>query len=47
VFAKFAGIITSIPDCVLGGMTIFLFANVLASGIALAATLNLHSRRVK
>ena len=47
VFAKFAGVITSIPDCVIGGMTIFLFANVLASGIALAATLNLHSRRVK
>ena len=28
-------------------MTIFLFANVLASGVALAATLDLHSRRVK
>jgi len=47
VFSKIAGIITSIPDCVLGGMTIFLFANVLTSGIALASTLDLHSRRVK
>lgn len=43
-----AGIITSIPDCVIGGMTIFLFANVLVSGISLAAnTLDLESRRVK
>jgi NCS2 family nucleobase:cation symporter-2 len=47
VFGKISGIITSIPDCVLGGMTIFLFANVLVSGIALSATLDLHSRRVK
>jgi uric acid-xanthine permease len=47
VFGKFAGLITSIPDCVIGGMTIFLFANVLASGIALAATIDLHSRRNK
>ena len=42
-----SGIITSIPDAVIGGMTIFLFANVLTSGIALAATLDLHSRRIK
>jgi NCS2 family nucleobase:cation symporter-2 len=47
VFSKVAGVITSIPDCVLGGMTIFLFANVLVSGIALASTLDLHSRRNK
>jgi NCS2 family nucleobase:cation symporter-2 len=47
VFSKIAGVITSIPDAVLGGMTIFLFANVLASGIALASTLELNSRRVK
>lgn len=47
VFGKFAGLITSIPDCVIGGMTIFLFANVLASGIALAATIELSSRRNK
>jgi xanthine/uracil permease len=36
--------ITSIPDAVLGGMTIFLFANVLTSGISLAATTDLSSR---
>lgn len=45
VFAKVAGIITSIPDCVLGGMTIFLFANVLASGINLTKLVDLDSRR--
>lgn len=33
VIAKFAAIITTIPDCVFGGMTTFLFANVIASGI--------------
>ena len=47
VLSKIAGVITSIPDCVLGGMTIFLFANVLASGIALAGSIDLHSRRNK
>ena len=47
VFSKISGIITSIPDCVIGGMTIFLFANVLTSGIALTSSLDLHSRRVK
>lgn len=47
VFSKFAGVITSIPDCVIGGMTIFLFANVLASGIALTGNIDLHSRRNK
>jgi len=47
VFAKIAGVITSIPDCVLGGMTIFLFANVLISGITLFGELNLKSRRIR
>lgn len=48
VFGKIAGIITSIPDCVIGGMTIFLFSNVLVSGISLAAsTLDMNSRRTK
>ena len=47
VFSKISGVITSIPDCVIGGCTIFLFANVLTSGIALTGTLDLHSRRVK
>lgn len=45
IFGKVAGIITSIPDCVLGGMTIFLFANVLASGINLTKLVDLESRR--
>jgi uracil-xanthine permease len=48
VFGKISGIITSIPDCVLGGMTIFLFCNVLVSGISLAASkLDCNSRRTK
>ena len=48
VFGKISGLITSIPDCVLGGMTIFLFCNVLVSGISLAATnLDVNSRRTK
>jgi xanthine/uracil permease len=33
VFAKVSGFFTSIPDCVLGGMTTFLFASVTISGI--------------
>ena len=47
VFGKIAGVITSIPDCVLGGMTIFLFSNVLVSGITLANRCDLNSRRTK
>lgn len=47
VFAKVSGLITSIPDCVIGGMTVFLFANVLASGIALTSSIDLTSRRNK
>ena len=47
IFAKIAGIITSIPDCVIGGMTIFLFANVLVSGITLFGEINLKSRRIR
>lgn len=45
VISKFAGIITSMPDCVIGGMTIFLFCNVLASGVALAGDLDLVGSR--
>eukprot|EP00980_Cylindrotheca_fusiformis_P030036 scaffold24233_cov117-Cylindrotheca_fusiformis.AAC.3 len=45
VLSKIAGVITSIPDCVIGGMTIFLFANVLASGIKLASDINLKDSR--
>lgn len=47
VLAKVAGIITSIPDCVLGGMTVFLFSNVLVSGISLFGKLDLNSRRIR
>jgi uracil-xanthine permease len=47
VFSKISGVITSIPDAVIGGMVIFLFSNVLVSGIALAGRLDLHSRRNK
>eukprot|EP00956_Cyclotella_meneghiniana_P000507 scaffold557_cov75-Cyclotella_meneghiniana.AAC.9 len=47
VFSKISGIITSIPDCVIGGMTIFLFANVLVSGITLFSTLDMKSRRIR
>eukprot|EP00217_Crustomastix_stigmatica_P001348 CAMPEP_0183818248 /NCGR_PEP_ID=MMETSP0803_2-20130417/61944_1 /TAXON_ID=195967 /ORGANISM="Crustomastix stigmata, Strain CCMP3273" /LENGTH=580 /DNA_ID=CAMNT_0026063137 /DNA_START=17 /DNA_END=1759 /DNA_ORIENTATION=- len=45
ILSKIAGIITSIPDCVLGGMTIFLFCNVFVSGIKVVASANLQSRR--
>eukprot|EP00271_Cylindrocystis_brebissonii_P023449 TRINITY_DN9731_c0_g1_i1.p1 TRINITY_DN9731_c0_g1~~TRINITY_DN9731_c0_g1_i1.p1 ORF type:complete len:633 (+),score=99.93 TRINITY_DN9731_c0_g1_i1:213-2111(+) len=33
IVSKFAGIILTIPDCVLGGMTTFLFINVSVSGM--------------
>jgi xanthine/uracil permease len=45
VLSKVAGVLTSIPDCVIGGMTIFLFANVLASGIKLASEVDLKDSR--
>ena len=45
VLAKFAGVIASIPECVLGGMTIFLFANVLVSGIAIITGSGALNRR--
>jgi len=45
VVAKFSGIISSIPDCVLGGMTTFLFCQVLVSGLAVLAKVDLASRR--
>lgn len=34
-FAKFGAVIASIPDAVLGGMTTFLFANVMVSGMSI------------
>ena len=33
VLAKISGIISAIPDCVIGGMTTFLFVNVFISGL--------------
>jgi xanthine/uracil permease len=47
VLSKVSGIITSIPDAVLGGRTTFLFCNVLVSGISLATQLDMQSRRVE
>jgi len=47
VLGKIAGIITSIPDSVLGGMTIFLFCNVFVSGVSVASTLDWSSRRIR
>ncbi|PSC73164.1 Uric acid-xanthine permease [Micractinium conductrix] len=44
VLAKFGGIITSIPDCVFGGMTTFLFANVIASGVKIIVGEHLSRR---
>ncbi|CAM9697695.1 unnamed protein product [Ectocarpus fasciculatus] len=38
ILAKIAAFFTSIPDCVLGGMTTFLFANVAVSGIKILAS---------
>eukprot|EP00437_Effrenium_voratum_P015452 CAMPEP_0181441454 /NCGR_PEP_ID=MMETSP1110-20121109/23519_1 /TAXON_ID=174948 /ORGANISM="Symbiodinium sp., Strain CCMP421" /LENGTH=658 /DNA_ID=CAMNT_0023565345 /DNA_START=46 /DNA_END=2022 /DNA_ORIENTATION=+ len=37
-FQKFGATIASIPDCVVGGMTTFLFANVFVSGINIVTT---------
>lgn len=44
VIGKFAGVITSIPTCVLGGMVIFLFSNVMISGIAILSKCKFTSR---
>ena len=45
VLAKISGIITSIPDCVIGGMTTFLFVNVFISGLKTVSSVDLGSRR--
>lgn len=45
VLAKFSGIISSIPDCVIGGMTTFLFCNVFVSGLKVTGGADLNSRR--
>lgn len=41
---QIAAFFTSIPDCVLGGMTTFLFANVAVSGIKILASTNISRR---
>lgn len=38
ILSKIAAFFTSIPDCVLGGMTTFLFANVAVSGVTILAS---------
>jgi len=46
VIAKISGIISSIPDAVIGGMTTFLFCNVFVSGLSVIANgVDLTSRR--
>ncbi|KAG6547512.1 hypothetical protein Mapa_010960 [Marchantia paleacea] len=44
-FAKFAALILSIPNCILGAMTTFLFSSVLVSGIKLLSPPKGLSRR--
>merc|ERR1711976_808333 len=41
----FSGVISSIPDCVIGGMTTFLFCQVLVSGLGILSKVDLTSRR--
>jgi len=45
VIAKISGVISTIPDCVLGGMTTFLFCNVFVSGLKVVSACDLNSRR--
>eukprot|EP00798_Chlamydomonas_sp_ICE-L_P024766 gene24766-10408_t len=45
IFAKFGGWVLSIPNCVLGGMTTFLFANVIGSGIKILISKGAMTRR--
>lgn len=44
IFAKFAAVIISIPDSVLGGMTTFLFASVAVSGLRIVSTIDFNRR---
>lgn len=44
IIAKVGAFFTTIPDCVLGGMTTFLFANVLVSGIKILSLTKLARR---
>ena len=45
VLSKISGIISSMPDCVVGGMTTFLFCNVFVSGLSVVSKADLNSRR--
>jgi len=45
IVAKLAGVLQSIPDCVLGGLTTFCFINVCVSGIRVFERANLRSPR--
>ena len=45
VLSKVSGIISSMPDCVVGGMTTFLFCNVFVSGLSVISKADLNSRR--
>lgn len=45
VLSKISGVISSMPDCVVGGMTTFLFCNVFVSGLAVVSKADLNSRR--
>jgi len=45
ILAKVSGVVSSIPDCVIGGMTTFLFCNVFISGLKVTAGADLNSRR--
>lgn len=44
VFGKIGGVFVAIPDAVLGGMTVFLFANVTVSGIRMLSKLRWDRR---
>jgi NCS2 family nucleobase:cation symporter-2 len=45
VLSKISGIISSMPDAVVGGMTTFLFCNVFVSGLSVVSKADLNSRR--
>lgn len=47
ILGKFGAWVTSIPSCVLGGMTTFLFANIISSGIKIITTQGNLDRRTR
>ncbi|GAB4815854.1 hypothetical protein N2152v2_002900 [Parachlorella kessleri] len=44
IIGKIGAFFTSIPNCVLGGVTFFLFANVIASGVKIVSSEHLNRR---